>query len=248
MNFERPAVRLRRPAHLRRPLLAALVLLPVLALPLALPAADALDLLSKSDASAGLREALTRGAGAAVDQLGKPGGFLDSERFRIPLPPALQKASSAMKMLGMGAQADELTTTMNRAAEAAVPEAKPLLINAVKSMTVEDAKGILTGGDDAATQYFRKTTHDQLSARFLPIVHQATAKLGLAEVYDRYAGQGARLGLVKPEDAQLDPYVTGKALEALYVMIAEKEKEIRADPVGQGSKLLSKVFGAVLQR
>lgn len=213
-----------------------------------LHAADPLDLLSKSDATAGLREALTRGATAAVEDLGKPGGFLDSDRFRIPLPPALDKASSAMRMLGMGGKADELRTAMNRAAEAAVPEARTLLVNAVKSMSVEDAKGILTGGDDAATQYFKRSTHDQLTARFLPIVHQATAKVGLAEAYDRYAGQGEQLGLVKPEDAKLDPYVTAKALDALYALIADKEKAIRADPVGQGSQLLGKVFGAVLQR
>ncbi|MDE3012285.1 MAG: DUF4197 domain-containing protein [Pseudomonadota bacterium] len=209
-------------------------------------AADALSLLSKSDATAGLREALTRGASAAVDQLGQPGGFLDSERFRIPLPPALDTASRAMRMVGMGSQADALSTAMNRAAEAAVPEARTLLIDAVRSMTVQDAKGILTGGDDAATQYFRRTTHDQLAARFLPIVHQATAQVGMAQAYDRYASQGAQFGLVKEEDAKLDPYVTGKALDALYALVADKEKAIRADPVGQGSKLLGKVFGAAL--
>lgn len=231
----------------RRRLLAGAAAIPLLLVWSARALAfDALAALSKSDATAGLREALSRGAGAAVDQLGKPGGFLDSDRFRIPLPPALDKVSRGMRMLGMGGKADELATAMNRAAESAVPEAKPLLINSVKSMSVEDAKGILSGGNDSATQYFRKTTHDQLSARFLPIVHQATAKLGLADIYDRYAAQGAQFGLVKAEDAKLDPYVTGKALDALYALIADKEKAIRADPVGQGSALLGKVFGAVL--
>jgi hypothetical protein len=211
-------------------------------------AVDPLAELSRADATAGVREALNKGAEGAVTELGKPDGFLGSERFRIPLPPALQKASKGLRMLGMGDQADALETAMNRAAEAAVPEARTLLVNAVKSMTVADAKGILTGGDQAATDYFRRTTHDRLSARFLPIVHQATAKIGLAQTYERYSGQAAQLGLLKEEDAKLDPYVTSKALDALYTLIGEKEKAIRADPVGEGSKLLSKVFGAVLGR
>ena len=231
------------PSHTRRMLLVAcgaLSLLPTLA------AADALDLLSKSDASAGLREALTKGADAAVAELGKPGGFLDSDRFRIPLPSALEKASSAMRMLGMGGEADELKTAMNRAAEAAVPEAKALLLQAVRSMTVEDAKAILGGPDDAATQYFRKATHDQLAVRFQPIVHQETSRSGLGTAYEKYAGQAAQMHLIDEKDARLDPYVTEKALDALYALIADKEKAIRKDPVGQGSALLGKVFGAAL--
>ena len=217
-----------------------------LALCSAAGAASPLDMLSSRDATAGLREALSKGAEAAVSQLGTPGGFLNSDRFRIPLPPALDKASQGLRMLGMGGEADQLTTAMNKAAEAAVPEARTLLVEAVKKMSVQDAKAILTGPNDAATQYFRTATQAKLTERFLPIVHQSTEKLGLAVAYDKYAGQAAQLGLLKPEDAKLDPYVTGKALDALFVLIAEQEKAIRADPVGQGSSLLSKVFGAAL--
>ena len=246
----------RRVAHVRSTgwrgglagaLLTAALLGASFLMPLPARAADPLALLSKADASAGLKEALGRGAEAAVQELGKADGFLGSDRFRIPLPPALDKAAQGLRMIGMGGKADELVTAINRAAEAAVPEARTLLVDAVRNMSVKDAKGILSGPDDAATQYFRTATRDKLAARFLPIVHQATAKVGLAQAYDRYAGQVAQFGVVKPEDAKLDPYVAGKALDALYALIAEKEKAIRADPVGQGSALLGKVFGAVLR-
>ena len=150
-----------------------------------------------------------------------------------------------MRMMGMGRTADELILTMNRAAEAAVPEARKLLVDSVKKMTVQDAKGILTGGDAAGTEYFRRTTHDQLRARFLPIVKHSTAKVGLAQTYNQYAEQGARFGLVKKEHANLDSYVTEKALDGLYFMIAEEEKKIRRDPVGSASSIIKKVFGAI---
>jgi len=150
-----------------------------------------------------------------------------------------------MRMVGMGRTADELILTMNRAAEAAVPEAKKLLVDSVKKMTVQDAKGILTGGDTAGTEYFRRTTQDQLRTRFLPIVKRSTAKVGLAQTYNQYAEQGARFGLVKKEHANLDAYVTEKALDGLYFMIAEEEKKIRRDPVGSASSIIKKVFGAI---
>lgn len=215
--------------------------------PLAVAPAQAVglaDLTSKESAS-GLKEALSRGAELAVGQLGKRDGFLGDSRVKIPLPDGLRHAEGGMRAFGMGKQADELVETMNRAAESAVTEAKPILLNAVKSMSFDDAKGILAGGDDAATQYFRRTTATPIGAKFLPIVKKATARLKLAEQYDHFAGKAARFGLVDEKDANLDAYVTRKALDGLYLMIAEQEKAIRKDPVGTGSNLLSKVFGAV---
>ena len=143
------------------------------------------------------------------------------------------------------AKADELIETMNRAAEMAVVEAKPILTNAVKSMSFDDARGILTGGDDAATQYFKRTTSKDIGAKFLPIVKTATAKVDLAGQYNKYAGQAAKLGLMSEQDADLDTYVTQKAMDGLFLMIAEQEKAIRKDPIGTGSSLLKKVFGAL---
>lgn len=201
--------------------------------------------LSNKDAAGGLREALTQGAGKAVDQLGKSDGFLGNPKVRIPLPENLRKVEGLMRKLGMGKSVDELETAMNRAAEAAVPEARTLLVNSIKQMSVQDAKGILTGGDDAATQYFKRTTAEPLSGKFRPIVGKAIAKVKLAEKYDEFAGKAAKFGLVKEDDAHLDSYVTTKALDGLYLMIGEEERAIRKDPLGAAGSLAKKVFGAL---
>ena len=198
---------------------------------------------SDSDAKAGLKTALERGAKFAVDSLGKPDGFLGNPKVRIPLPSSMQGVASLMRSLGQGKRVDELETAMNRAAEAAVPEARPLLSNAISSMTVDDAKKIVSGGDTSVTDFFARKTREPLTTRFLPIVTQATQKVSLARKYDDFAGKGARLGLLKPEDAKLENYVTGKALDGLYYMIGEEERRIRADPIGTGSAILAKVFG-----
>ncbi len=219
-----------------------LFLLLLVALPV-----QALDLasLTNKDATGGLKDALIQAAGSAVGKLGVTDGFLGNPKVKIPLPDTLKKAEKGMRMFGMGKQADELVTRMNRAAEAAVPEAKVLLVDAVKKMSVEDAKGILSGGDDAATQYFKRTTSEPLAKKFLPIVQEATAKVELAQQYNKFAEMGARFGVVKKDQANLEQYVTQKALDGLYTMMAEEEKAIRENPLGASTKLIKKVFGAI---
>ncbi|MDT8990626.1 DUF4197 domain-containing protein [Curvibacter sp. APW13] len=204
-----------------------------------------LNELSNKDATAGLKLALDKGASAAVALLGAQDGFLGNDRVRIPLPGYLNDAAGLLRTLGQGRQVDELLTAMNRGAEAAVPKAKALLTRAVQAMTVDDAKGILAGGQTAVTDFFASKTRSGLGVEFLPIVTQATSKLGLAEKYNQVAGRGAELGLVKKEDANIQQYVTTKALDGLYWMIGEEEKKIRQNPVGYGSALLTKVFGAL---
>ena len=201
--------------------------------------------LSNADASGGLKEALIQGAGKAVGKLGAVDGFFKNPQVKIPLPDSMKKAQKAMKMFGMGDQADDLVLKMNRAAEAAVPEAQALLVDSVKKMSVTDAKNILTGGDDAATQYFKKTTSGPMAEKFLPIVKKATEKVQLAQQYDKFAAMGAQYGLVGKDQANLEQYVTQKALDGVYLMMAQEEKAIRKDPVGQASGLVSKVFGAI---
>jgi len=205
-----------------------------------------LENITNREAVSALKTALEKGARAAVEQLGREDGFYGDARVKIPLPDALKRTERTLRRFGMGSYADELVLTMNRAAEAAVPEAKQLFVDSVKKMSVQDAKGILTGGQDSATQYFKRTTSDQLRKRFLPIVKKSTAKVGLAQKYNQYAEQGAAFGLVKHEQANLDDYVTQKALDGLYFMVAEEEKKIRKDPVGTASTILKKVFGALL--
>ena len=204
-----------------------------------------LDDISGQEAGGGLKEALTQGAGKAVDLLGKSDGFLKNKKVKIPLPGYMEKAEGLMRGLGMGKQADELITAMNRAAEAAVPEAKALLVNAVKEMSVEDAKGILMGGKDAGTQYFKRKTEKPLGEKFHPIVQKAIEKVKLKDTYEKFAKKGAQFGLVKEKDTQLDNYVTEKALDGLFLMIAEEEKAIRENPVGAAGNLAKKVFGAL---
>lgn len=209
------------------------------------PAGSGVDALSGAEIDGGLKEALTRGADAAVAQLGQKNGFLGNAKLKIPLPPSLQKAEKAMHMLGMGKEADKLVLAMNRAAEAAVPEAKTLLVDAVRGMTLEDARGILTGGNTSATDFFRAKTETSLIERFLPVVKTTTDKSDLARQYNRYAGKAAQFDLVDKDQTSVEDYVTREALDRLYTLIGEKEAAIRANPLQAGSDLLGKVFGAV---
>lgn len=207
-------------------------------------ALDVSDLTNK-EASGGLKEALIVGAQNAVAKLGATDGFFGNPQVKIPLPETMQKAEKAMRMFGMGKQADDLVLKMNRAAEEAVPEAKTLLIDSVNKMSLADAKSILTGGDDAATQYFKKTTSTAMGAKFLPIVKKATQNVQLAQQYNKFAEMGSQYGLVNKDQANLEQYVTNKALDGVYLMMAEEEKAIRKDPVGQASSLIKKVFGSL---
>ena len=207
-------------------------------------ALQALSGISRQDQTTALRSALIQGAQTAVASLGKPDGFLGNPKVRIPLPGKLAKADKMLRTLGMGAQSDALITAMNRAAEAAVPEARTLLVDAVKQMSVQDVAGILTGGPDSATQYFRGKTSASLTAKFLPIVRKSTEKVDLATRYNAVAGKAAAFGVIDEKDASVESYVTQKALDGLFTMIGEEEAAIRANPMGQASKLLQKVFSA----
>lgn len=201
--------------------------------------------LTSAEMTSGLKEALGRGAEVAVAQLGQKDGFFGNDALKIPLPPTLKKAEKVMRAVGMGKQADDLVLSMNRAAEAAVPEAKTLLVNAVKDMSVEDAKGILTGGETSATDFFRKKTEATLTKRFLPIVKTNTDKSGLAQEYNSYAGMASKFGVSKKGQATVEEYVTQQSLDRLYKVVGEQERAIRANPLQSGSNLLQKVFGAV---
>lgn len=200
---------------------------------------------SNKDQVTSLKQALTQGAETAVKNLATENGYLGNDKVRIPLPESLQKVDGALRRFGMGKYADELITSMNRAAEAAVPEAKTLLVGAAKKMSVEDAKGILTGSDDAATQYFRKNTETALAGKFKPIINKAMRKVKVAEKYDQFAGRGVKFGMVDERDAKLDDYITRKALDGLFLMMAEQEKAIRANPLQATGNLAKKVFSAI---
>jgi hypothetical protein len=201
--------------------------------------------LTQADALSALREALQRGAQNAVAQLGRADGFLSNPRVHIPIPPKLERVAGLLRATGQGKRLDELDTAMNRAAESAVPQAKPLLLDAIKAMSVEDAQKVISGGNTSVTDFFAGKTRTPLSERFLPVVRTTTDHVSLARKYNDLAHRGVKLGLMNDSDADVARYVTGKALDGLFLMIGEEEKRIRKDPVGTGSKLLKKVFGSL---
>lgn len=201
--------------------------------------------LSQSDATGGVKDALTQGAQIAVRQLSQPGGFSDDPQVRIELPGKLGKAAKTMKQFGMGAQVDQLEASMNKAAEAAMPQAQALLVDAVKKMTVKDAKGILQGGNDAATEYLDRSSREQLRAKFLPIIKQATDQVGLAKQYNAFASQAAAFGVVDAKSANVEGYVTEQALDGLFKVIGEQERNIRQNPTAAATGLAKKVFGVL---
>lgn len=200
--------------------------------------------LSQGDATGGLKDALTQGAQIAVKQLGAPGGFSNNPEVKIGLPGKLEKAAGALKMLGMGDQITQLEDSMNKAAESAVTQAQPILVNAVKNMSVTDAKGILSGGQDSATQYLDKSSREQIRAKFLPIVKQSTDKVGVAQQYNALAKK-APMGLLGGKADSVENYVTEQALDGLFKMIAQQEESIRQNPAAAATSLAKKVFGAL---
>ncbi|MCW7539115.1 DUF4197 domain-containing protein [Aquabacterium sp. A7-Y] len=200
--------------------------------------------LSEGEATAGLRAALERGALAAVSLLGRTDGFLGNPKVRIELPQKLQEAANLLRTLGQGRRLDELETAMNRAAEAAVPQARSLLVGAVRQMNVQDAKQILTGSETSVTEFFSAKTREPLAARFQPIVARTTEKVGLARRYNQLIERASAFGLVDA-DARIEPYVTARALDGLFLVIGEEEVRIRRDPIGTGSAILRRVFGSL---
>lgn len=205
--------------------------------------------LPNSQITDGLRESLFQGVRNAVDELGRSNGFLDNARVKIPLPSSLQKTEKALRAIGQGKKVDEFVSSMNHAAEEAVPVATDVFLDAIKQMSFTDAKNILTSGqEDSATQFFRRTTENRLRSEFRPIVERFTEQVGVTQNYKQMVGKYGFLGKVVGQDAtDIDGYVTQKALDGLFLLVADEEKKIRRDPLGQTSKILRVVFGSILK-
>jgi hypothetical protein len=234
-----------REPDLRRRSLAALAALSAGVYAIRDATALSLAELSSRDATTGIKAALTRGAEVAVDLLGRTDGFWGNDLVRIALPDWLQRSERVLRMTGYGAQLDELKVGVNRAAEQAVPQAKSLLIGAVRDMSVQDAKGILSGGEDSVTRFFADKTRSPLTTRFLPIVGAVTDRIGLARQYNSLAGQAERFARIPPDQARIERHVTTRALDGLYLIIGEEEKKIRRDPAGSGIDIVRRVFGSL---
>lgn len=210
-----------------------------------LPALGGLTQLTQDEIAKGLKEAIGKAVQKAVADLGKPGGFLDNMKVKIPMPPQLEKVDKALRMMKQDKVADDFQVTMNRAAERAVPVGASVLATSVSQMTLDDAKAILKGPDDAATQYFRKTSSATLTERFLPIVKDATAQVGVTANYKKLMGGAGFLGNYLNKDVMdIDGYITRKSLDGLFVVMADEEKNIRQNPAARTTDLLKKVFGS----
>ena len=206
----------------------------------------AMSALSNDEMISGLKEALGKGTQYAVDNLGKEGGFLDNASVRIPMPKSLSWVEKTLRTLRQDELADEFVASMNHAAERAVPEAADVFGDAIQQMTLEDARGILSGPDDAATQYFRKTTSATLTEKMRPIVEEATAATGVTSSYKNMMSKaGGMTSLLSSDATDLDGYVTEKTLDGLFLMVAEEEKRIRQNPLARSTDLLKKVFGSL---
>lgn len=200
--------------------------------------------LSQQEMTGGLKEALSVGVERAINLLGQNGGFLNDSTVKIPLPGMLEKIEGGLRAAGQGELADEFIGTMNHAAERAVPEAASIFGDAINSMTLQDAQGILQGADDSATQYFRKNSGEQLAQAISPIVKQATEQAGVTSAYKNMVGKAGFLGgMVDSSSLDLDTYVTDKTLDGLFLKLAAEEKQIRSNPLARSTDLLKKVFG-----
>ncbi len=199
--------------------------------------------LSNDKIAGGLKEALTKSTGSAVASTGRLNGYFENQAIKILLPSQLQTGGKGMRMMGMGAQVDELELSMNRAAEQAAPAAKQIFIDAITKMTFADARNILSGGDTAATDYFKKTSSPELTKAFTPIVHQSMENVGLIKQFNAFAQNSMVAPLLGSQSFNLDSYVVGKALDGLFYELGQEEKQIRTDPAAQTTALLKEVFG-----
>ncbi len=213
------------------------------------------QVLSNDDVIAGLKEALVVGSKKAVDMLGKEGGFLNDDKVKIPMPEKLQQAEKLLRTLGQDELADEFIETMNHAAEQAVPKTTEIFGNAIQNMSIEDAKKILQGKNNAATQYFRRTTYKDLAKAIRPIVKKTTEETGVTSVYKKLLDKANSVNVmgmgmsdvVDPKSFDLDTYVTKQTLNGLFYKLAQEEKLIRQDPVARTTDLLKKVFSQIAQ-
>lgn len=200
--------------------------------------------LSSEEIANGLKEALTNGISKGSDIVSQLDGYYKNPEIKLPFPPEAQKAETKLRQMGMGAEVDKFVVSLNRAAEDAAKEAKPIFVTAIKSMTIQDAASILRGEQDAATRYLEKTTSKPLKDRFLPVVKNSLAKVNATKYYADLINTYNKIPLVQKLNPNLDEYATDKAIAGLFVMIAKEEKNIRNNPGARTSELLKKVFGS----
>jgi hypothetical protein len=202
--------------------------------------------LTSAQAGDGLKEALSRGISTSVASTGKPGGYFDDAAIKILMPPKLQTVEKGLRAAGMGPKVDAFIKSMNSAAEDAAPAAKAILLDALKSMSIEDAKGIVTGGNTAGTEYFKRTTSAKVSAAFKPIVEKAMEKVGVTEQFQALMAKAPSMPFMKTPTVDINAYVLQKSVDGLFVVMGQEETKIRTNPAAQVTPLLKSVFGGRL--
>ncbi|MCC2545046.1 DUF4197 domain-containing protein [Hymenobacter sp. BT175] len=207
------------------------------------PKAGSTGSITQDEAARGLKEALTQGISKGADQASKTDGFYLNRLIRIPFPPDAQKVATTLRRIGLGAQVDKFELSLNRGAEDAAKMAKPIFLAAIRSLTFRDVWGILTGEKDAATNYLKRTTTEQLTTAFKPIIQQSLEKVNATRYYSDLVTRYNQLPLVTPVQSDLSQYATDKAISGLFTLIAQEEANIRENPVARTTELLRKVFG-----
>jgi hypothetical protein len=199
---------------------------------------------TSAEVAEGLKEALIKGISTGSDLVSKLDGYFKNPEIKIPFPPDVKKVEDKLRQIGLGGEVDKFVMTLNRGAEDAAKEAKPIFITAIKAMTIQDAWGILRGQDDAATQFLKRTTSSQLKAKFKPVIQNSLNRVNATKYYKDIVTRYNQIPLVQKVNPELDDYATDRAIEGLFIMIAKEEKNIRANPVARTTELLKKVFGA----
>lgn len=200
--------------------------------------------LTAAEVAEGLKEALIQGTSKGADIVSQADGYLGNPRIRIPFPPDVKRVEDRLRQMGLGNEVDRFVTTLNRGGEEAAKEAKPIFITAIRSMTIDDAFGILRGEENAATQYLQRTTSAQLKQKFLPVIQSALEKTNATRYYSDLVNTYNKIPLVEKVNPDLDDYATDKAIEGLFFMIAQEEKNIRDNPAARVTDLLKRVFGS----
>lgn len=200
--------------------------------------------LTTAEVAEGLKEALIKGISTGSDLASQLDGYFKNPEIKIPFPPEVKKVEDKLRQIGLGGEVDKFVMTLNRGAEDAAKEAKPIFISAIRSMTIQDAWGILKGQPDAATQYLKRTTSLQLKEKFKPVIQNSLSKVNATRYYGDIVNTYNKIPLTEDINPNLDDYATDKAIEGLFLMIAKEEKNIRQDPLARTTELLKKVFGA----
>ena len=200
--------------------------------------------LSTAEVGEGLKEALMNGISKGADLVSQTDGYFKNPQIKIPFPPEVQKVEDKLRQVGLGGEVDKFVMTLNRGAEEAAKEAKPIFITAIRSLTIQDAWGILNGGNNAATQYLKRTTSDALKVKFKPVIERSLRQVNATRYYGDVVNAYNKIPFTEDVNPNLDDYATDMAIQGLFVMIAQEEKNIRQDPMARTTELLRKVFGA----